>query len=174
MDDLVTWLREQLDKEWLLATEASRHDEDPLPPAGAHWQWVCDEHDEVVEPNPGAGEFMECSQGGWDVSLRSVEQYPYRSMPGFQGPTFVIRGSDEVSPVHGSHIVRWDPARVLAEVEAKRARIDLLADVLRAAAQDRTLDPELAAIGAMAEDLIKLEAQPYASRPGFRDEWRLT
>jgi hypothetical protein len=82
---------------------------------------------------------------------------------------------DEGSPTEeqADHIARWDPARVLSEVEAKRARIDLFAEMA-------TGDTVLRSFGASEADpafmeyLLKLEAQPYASRPGFRDEWRLT
>jgi hypothetical protein len=57
---------------------------------------------------------------------------------------------------------RFDDARVLAEVEAKRRILDLWSSV----------DPGPA--GAVLAEVILHLAQPLASRPGFRDEWRLT
>lgn len=177
MDELLAFLSAALDEDWMWASEASRHRDGRQPTGGAHWHWVCAGHDEVVNPEPGGGEFMQCSHGDWDVSLRSVEQYPSRSLPGVSLPTFVIRGSEEVQPVHGGHIARWDPARVLAEVEAKRARIDLLAETAAKCPEDDWPEDggmEWAPLSDFARHLLKLEAQPFASRPGFRDEWRLT
>jgi hypothetical protein len=55
------------------------------------------------------------------------------------------------------HIARWDPARVLAEVEAKRAIL---------AHHELHAEP-------FPCRTMKLLAQPYADRPGWREEWRL-
>lgn len=52
------------------------------------------------------------------------------------------------------HIARWNPARVLAEIEAKRQILD---DSGWEAGEARAV--------------LRL-AQPYAALPGFRDEWR--
>lgn len=57
------------------------------------------------------------------------------------------------------HITRWDPARVLAEVEAKRRILDAASDL-----QERE--------GRYAEDFVRALAQPYAGQPGWREEWR--
>jgi hypothetical protein len=59
---------------------------------------------------------------------------------------------------NAEHIARWDPARVLAEVEAKRRILDLAAEL-----QERE--------GRYADDFIRALAQPYAGRPGWREEW---
>lgn len=69
------------------------------------------------------------------------------------------------------HIARWDPARVLAEVEAKRRILDLApAAVMRALG---TQDPDFRDGYLDAhEEAVKLLAQPYAGRPGWREEWR--
>jgi hypothetical protein len=55
------------------------------------------------------------------------------------------------------HIARHDPARVLAECEAKR-RI-----VASAGTMERYGDEM---------EILALVALPYASRPGYRNEWR--
>jgi len=52
------------------------------------------------------------------------------------------------------HIARWDPARVLAECEAKRRLIAL-------GEKDSYWD-----------DVLRLLALPYADHPDYRDEWR--
>lgn len=66
------------------------------------------------------------------------------------------------------HMARLNPTRMLAEVEAKRRIIE--------AEQDRVIEE-----GSLPErmrdlietDVIKLLAQPYAGREGWREEWRL-
>jgi hypothetical protein len=74
------------------------------------------------------------------------------------------------------HIARWDPARVLAEVAAKRA---ILAEVQRRDAwlnMKTLVEPARSEATAMRDALVpvvRLLALPYADRPGYRDEWRL-
>ncbi|MGW4703253.1 DUF6221 family protein [Streptomyces sp. NPDC004285] len=60
------------------------------------------------------------------------------------------------------HIARHDPARVLAEVDAKRRRLDQIAEAI-AAGHDSY---DLAAV------LLPLEALPYADHPDYQDTWR--
>jgi Family of unknown function (DUF6221) len=62
------------------------------------------------------------------------------------------------------HIARWDPARVLAEVDAKRRILDRLRD-------ERGFYRDDIASGT-AEPVIRLLALPLADRPGYLDEWR--
>lgn len=62
------------------------------------------------------------------------------------------------------YIARWDPARVLAEVAARRARLDLILDLSRSA------DPTMAACG---RQLLRGEASPYARHPDSDPEWRI-
>ena len=52
------------------------------------------------------------------------------------------------------HIARWDPARVLAECEAKRRLIAL-------GEKDSYWD-----------DVLRILALPYADHPDYREEWR--
>ena len=64
------------------------------------------------------------------------------------------------------HIARWDPARVLAEVEAKRR-------ILSSYTLFATDDPPVGTYASGLRDAITLLAQPYADRPGFPEEWRV-
>lgn len=72
------------------------------------------------------------------------------------------------------HIARWDPARVLAECDAKRRVVDSLRDLTdaettedQAWALERGDRSEQVAIATM-----RLLALPYADHPDYRDEWR--
>ncbi|MEO3978790.1 DUF6221 family protein [Streptomyces sp. CAU 1734] len=71
----------------------------------------------------------------------------------------------------GAHIEHWDPARVLAEVEAKQQLLTIYADV---AASDLPDEPFEYAYG-WANGLgraVRLAVLPYADHPDYREEWR--
>jgi hypothetical protein len=65
---------------------------------------------------------------------------------------------------NAAHIARHDPARVLAEVEAKRA---VVAERLF---YDRDPDYELTILG---ERILAALALPYAGHPDYQPEWSL-
>lgn len=71
------------------------------------------------------------------------------------------------------HIARHDPARVLAEVDAKRRVLDRYENQAALAASHvggiltKHLVEELRAV-------VQLLALPYASRPGYPEKWRPT
>jgi hypothetical protein len=67
-------------------------------------------------------------------------------------------------PEDRAHIARWDPARVLAECEAKRRIVELHGCYHSCRSSDYAGDcPTM--------DLVAL---PYASHPEYREEWRAT
>ncbi|MEN0135049.1 MAG: DUF6221 family protein [Rhodococcus sp. (in: high G+C Gram-positive bacteria)] len=72
--------------------------------------------------------------------------------------------ADKVGPVNGAHITRQDPARILREVEAKRATIDILTHwPTWVTPQDPIPLPALTALRHMAS--------VYAGHPDYRQEW---
>jgi hypothetical protein len=74
----------------------------------------------------------------------------------------VIHSDGNIDQDEAEHIARWDPARVLAEVEAKRRILDWI---------DRTAISDQVTWSFVAEAPIRLLAQPYAGQPGWREEW---
>lgn len=76
-----------------------------------------------------------------------------------------------------AHIARHDPARVLAEVDAKRRILDDVVD--EASGLDAQVDGEFR-VGIrdtktepyLGDVLLRLLALPYASHPDYREEWR--
>ena len=64
--------------------------------------------------------------------------------------------------IDGDHIARWDPARVLAECEAKRRIIELCGGWV----PDRDVSP------LAADYILGLLAVPYAGHPDYDEEWR--
>lgn len=81
---------------------------------------------------------------------------------------FVEIGSPEID-ADEAHIANWDAERVLAEIAAKRAILDAYE---RADAAAEFPNRE-GGIAEGLEDAVRLLAQPYAGRDGWREEWRI-
>jgi hypothetical protein len=64
------------------------------------------------------------------------------------------------------HITRFDPARVLREVEAKRRLVEL-----HSPGSD-PCDAHDASLRSVPCEVIELLALPFSDRPGYREEWR--
>ncbi len=74
----------------------------------------------------------------------------------------------------GKHIARHDPARVLADVAAKRWIVELHAEA-EFPDTDEGRDKNIAECGQCMEDYpchtLRLLALPYAGHDGYRSEW---
>lgn len=80
----------------------------------------------------------------------------------------------------GEHIARHDPKRVLAEVDAKRARVAVAVAVLNGSllGVEPSGDPDIDAAGLMgaqfmAKLMLKIELMPYDQHPDYRQEWAI-
>lgn len=78
--------------------------------------------------------------------------------PGRDYSAEVVGGVQEAD---GAHIARWDPARVLAECEAKR----------RIVGYHSVPDPHDHGEGCPGCDTMRALALPYADHPDYRAEW---
>ncbi|WHX19816.1 DUF6221 family protein [Streptomyces malaysiensis subsp. malaysiensis] len=67
-----------------------------------------------------------------------------------------------VEPVYQDYVEHFTPARILAEIEAKR---QILGRINTNAATAGTYE--------IHSDLLRLLVRPYADHPDYRDEWRL-
>jgi hypothetical protein len=72
------------------------------------------------------------------------------------------------------HVIRHDPARVIAEVESKQRILDdvlptMKADELRIAGEWGVGSEP---VREASDDLLSLLALPYASHPDYREEWK--
>jgi hypothetical protein len=142
MDDLVGWLRAQLDEDERVARATIRPDR-----AGA-WIFVRDESE-------GPSGVMVSS---WAIEFDDI------------APALTDRGT-LMGPSTMRHIARHDPARVLAEVDAKRR---IIAEHELALAERKAHPKDLANVGLWLGTIrvLKLLALPYADRPGFLEGWR--
>jgi len=138
-DDLITWLRAQLDEDEAVANSATSgpwSNDDPL---------ACD-----------------------GVFAKAIDNFVVDCDYVRMGP-FAVHNA--------THIARHDPARVLAEVEAKRRILDLHHG-------DWPYDPEdgpgdyswteqcQGCYKPAPCPTVCLLALPYADRPGYQEEWR--
>jgi hypothetical protein len=167
-DDLVAFLRARLDEDALWATEASRRDDRPVPEGGVHWEWVEPETDTPVTPDPSRGEDLTDDADNFRFSLRSVEEFPTGSGVG-PLPQFAIPYAEEIPAAVAGHVVRHDPARVLADVAAKLAVLDHYAKLVHYAEEKQHLEYNLAE-GA-ASVMLKHLAVPYREHPEYKTEW---
>lgn len=158
-DDLVEWLRAQLDSDEQAAMTAAAQ-------AGPNW---------IVAYYDNSDQFAD----------------------GVDGDNGEVIGSGDVAVPEAEHIARWDPARVLREVEKTRRILDLhphqrFTEPLSASSpfeEDRrpAFDEVPRYVGckncnwdaAMEElrpgwwcETVRLLASPYSDRPDYRDEWR--
>lgn len=155
MGDIVAWLRAQLDQDelWALAASASYHHEPPVTVAGGmHWTWATGDNWDPVKPDPT----VEWIGDGDPPTLITVETWPYSWAPNRLASGCVLAGVEEARTGDGGHIVRHDPARVVAEVAAKRAILDL---------HEELHEPAL-------YEAVRWLAAPYADQPGYEEAWR--
>lgn len=154
MDDLVVWLRAQLDEDERIARAAV--DVVGLVPGARNWR--LDE-----SPSDEGGRYWRITTLAPDDTVPTVELVG----SGMQG------GGVHEEAV-GRHIVEHGPSRVLREIEAKR-------NVLRMAAEatEQAGSPDYLVSGPAKMMLVALRpvllhfAAVYAARPGYRKEWRL-
>ena len=69
-----------------------------------------------------------------------------------------------------THAARHDPARVLADVEAKRRMLDDLYPSVKASGE--TIQSEWGSNPWDCDKLLALLALPYADHPDYRPEWK--
>lgn len=151
-DDLVAFLKAQLDADERVAQAVEDSE--------SSWTAAVDVGDEynyavVTSEAPAAlqvadGELL--VGGGSNLVARCGEMY-------FDGENY------------RNHIARWDPARVLAEVQAKRRIIDLHEGDHECSTYDHNgeIDNCTWVIGDCST--LRLLASVYAGRPGWRSEW---
>jgi hypothetical protein len=158
MDDLVTWLRAQLDD---------------------------DERAARAELTPAAS--ISVSLG---LSLWEARDVGGPEMPSvWEGTALIAR---DLADEHAQHIARWDPVRVLAEVDARRQILELHAGehdcpkIMTGVYADDW--PASASWGKAGESwrhatnehfegdrpcpTLRAQGLPYADRDGYREEWR--
>jgi hypothetical protein len=101
----------------------------------------------TTDPGPWRADYDE---RGYDGRIRDGRGY-----------TVVHQEDSTPGRATAEHIAHWDPARVLAEVKAKRERLGWIEGELRDDSTNET-----------AQWLARVEAKPYAGRQGWRKEWR--
>ncbi|MEU8279545.1 DUF6221 family protein [Microbispora bryophytorum] len=81
---------------------------------------------------------------------------------------------DVLRPAQAAHIALHDPASVLADIAAKRKILDALAPDIEAFSGEvaQADAAERMANWLRAVAVVRLLAEPYASHPDYREEWR--
>lgn len=165
MSDLVEFLRARLFEDEDTARWAA--DYRSRPNGGAdlsgdeRWQWVDPRNDERLRLGRRPMDHLQRP-----VALRSVNEYPWQSRPGF-GPHHVLDVSFVKEGV-ALHVARHSPARVVAEAHVKRRLLELHSRMngtgVCQACGERVRDGGCTT--------LRLLAMPYADHPAYRTNWR--
>jgi hypothetical protein len=150
MTDLVAWLREQIDEDERAARAAS--------PGG----WTYGDVDSV------AG-------GSLYDETRMIGSLHYEQPRDHDG-SIVRHLLSHEADANGQHIARHDPARVLAEVAAKRELLlaynsAVIDEGLFHRQTDSVAYHQAVARMSAWTYVVQQLAQPYVGRPGWRKEW---
>jgi hypothetical protein len=164
--EIVDFLTARWDEEELWAAEASRNRHNERVATGVHWQWVNPDSDAPVTIDPTAAEHI--AQGG-TASLRSVEEFPVRSIGDL--PVFAINEAVEIGSAAAAHIVRHDPAHVLADIAAKRRILYLATQLPKLYARTPWAD-SFDNNRVAWEEVLKQLAAVYEQHPEYKETWR--
>lgn len=148
MSDLAEFLLARIAEDEAVARAAI----DPDRP-GIHWHWVNSNDD---SPSVPRGQHADREYMTDPASLRTVEEFPTSSVGNL--PSFAISHAEEVRSGPALHIARHDPARVLAECEAKRA-------IVEEATHPQTSSVE-------GYNILRILAVAHADHPDYDEEWR--
>jgi hypothetical protein len=80
-----------------------------------------------------------------------------------------ITGEEMAGP-DAWHVARWDPARVLAECDAKRRIVEFWSQAFSKPTDFPGI--QFDRVRSAAQWTLQVLALPYADHPGFREEWR--
>lgn len=128
-----------------------------------------DEDERIALESPGPAWHRAIERDGEPGKWRGIKAQLVTLPPARPHPLLV---GDEVASCANywaaEHIARWDPARVLAEIQAKRAILDWAEDAMDV---DDEHDTQQTAGRAEARFVLPLLAQPYAGQDGWREQW---
>ncbi|GGU54716.1 DUF6221 family protein [Streptomyces lavendofoliae] len=108
------------------------------------------------------------SPGPWHVNAESDEVLAVDDIAVADG--FALSGQQLRATT--AHIARHNPARILAEVDAKRQMVDDYARNAAAAEAEQCPNEWNGGIDKLGYFVLPLLALPYADHPDYRDEWR--
>lgn len=150
---LAEWLTERLDEDERVAREVEVQD-------GARWSSAVHVGDYIntsVVTDVPASKLQPSAYDG-DLVLGNGDSVIARCGQDYDG-----------GKARAEHIARHDPARVLADVAAKRR---IVSDVQRVTHHDPLRQGDYwRGVRDAAEGYLRLLSLPYASAPGYRDEW---
>lgn len=142
MTDLLTWLRARLDEDEQVARGATAG------PWEALWH--------------GVQTAYEYDRPGY---IHHGERVPIARNSG-------TVGNREAEVRNVEHIAHWDPARVLAEVDAKRRILDLHSPGRSYREDGKPVCASCRKSRIYPCQVVRLLALPMAGREGYREEWR--
>jgi Family of unknown function (DUF6221) len=106
------------------------------------------------------------------VAASRLQDDPENGWGAIPRPDVGSRGAATITPHIGllyeaesvAHVVRWNPARVLADIAAKRKIVALCADML----WENENGPDI-----VAQETLRLLAAPHADHPDYDPTWSI-
>lgn len=93
---------------------------------------------------------------------------------GWHPDSYFLVCNDALAPAERTHIARHDPARVLAECEAKRRIVGFAEETLATEGHGFPADDSgYEEAHSMANATLRALALPYADRPDYQETWRV-
>lgn len=167
--DIVEFVRARMeeDAQWAHLCSVPPVEGDAEIPGGVHWEWTTAPEGKTVRlPSLPLEDPVDILKDpGTLVWLSTVEKWPRDDGDGdtYEAAGAYSEGIHMMDTAAGVHIVRHDPARVLTEVAAKRALLELvLAD--QNANGGRNSDPW--------NQVMRLLALPYRQHRDYRQAWK--
>jgi len=127
-------------------------------------QWLGEQLDEEAEAAQQAFSGQADPENGWGAHRPERQQHT----------TITPHVGVIHEAVQADHIVRWNPARVLGEIDAKRRIIDAhpAINVSDLGSDCGTCYRDDGINASWPCRTLRLLALPYSDRPGYREEWR--
>lgn len=135
---------------------------------GDHWRWESEADDRPIDLGATV-RFADVDYADYEGSagLRSEEEYTTNVCP---LPAFALSGVEELRIGPARHIAYWDPARVLAECEAKRRIVELhVVEPLPPPSKSASCVQCWGAVWPCPT--LRLLASPHRDHPDYRPEW---
>lgn len=177
-DTLAEFILARIAEVELMAHDASGRYAEGGIDMGDHWQWESETTDYPIDLSRVIC-FANVDYADYEGSagLRSEEEYS--SNLDVSLPAFALSGVEELRIGPARHIAYWDPARVLAECEAKRRIVEMWEDPADVRALPDSMvdgrDPDeidiQTAVAETVDHIVRLLGAAFADHPDYRPEW---
>lgn len=155
MSDLDRFLLGRYDEMEIIARACAHGYTDEM-----RWQWVDSKTGESIATDPFNNSLL---TDGRKTRLQTVERHEIK--PGQLAPTSLINIAADVNATTALHIIMYDPAAVIRDVESKR---NVVRELVKRVPKKSTLEKS------NSWPILLMLAQPFKNHMLFDQEWDLS